>query len=809
MHELFNKFIFDSEVLDCEREGLNLSLANFSYCSNADIIDLIEGKERGSPGILTIMDDLVLVRRNGEEDQQLLAMLERTHGHGKTSSFKEKKRRTKQDKGEFEIIHFAGSVTYQIEGFIEKNKDTIHEDITQACGRYSSSQFLNGLFSEMLNGARPKRKRNTIGTKFRDDLTKLLSNISESEPSFIRCIKSNERSNVGIFESLYVLKQLRYTGITEVCRIRQRGFPVRLKFGDFLAQYMCLCESAEKKSIQLQESPKLQCERICSRLGDVSIYVGHTKIFLRKEEIEKLEMLKEEVRLKKAEIIQTLVVQFLNSLRGSKLRTCLLELKHAVNKRDVAKIDICLNVLEEIPIASASARIDEMKDEARDVRKEVALEEKEKQKLLKAVEEGDIEKVDALCESIHKLAAKWGDRNLPERLEVEQAKQLVREHCGVFTLKNAIDAGSLLPLYDALGDLKYSHHKCYRDAQMKCLDLEYDLKEELKVLANNNRISGITTLQEVDETSNEVDRIIDLLSKSPITSTATFVADIKRKISTRLRGKRMVFYIKYLHVSVRNRDPVGIEKYSTLLLELDETSDAITQLLNHAGELKRRCEEENAIKIRLDKALASGNYSEAQKICDYVDMRSNKLKDKDIKRRLNLFDARARIIELKTQKRENENITENNTHSSNNRLTESQTRDSSGVAMSTTPQNAYAPQLAPTELPDVHKMTMYRTSGRKRISSNSTNASQQGESTPSTPKSPRNNIVPSTSTPEEHYDSAQNLIAALVLKADLNSRMRQARYRMENKTKPQEKMKPIEAMETRQTRKRKGRCAIA
>ena len=41
-----------------------------------------------------------------------------------------------------------------------------------------------------------------------------------------------------------VLEQLRYSGMLETIRIRQIGFPVRLKFSQFAERYRCLVPGA-------------------------------------------------------------------------------------------------------------------------------------------------------------------------------------------------------------------------------------------------------------------------------------------------------------------------------------------------------------------------------------------------------------------------------------------------------------------------------------------------------------------------------------------------------------------------------------
>ena len=56
----------------------------------------------------------------------------------------------------FIIKHFAGDVTYNINGFLEKNKDTLFSDLI-ACMGSSTNHFISSLFPEVHQAASRKR----------------------------------------------------------------------------------------------------------------------------------------------------------------------------------------------------------------------------------------------------------------------------------------------------------------------------------------------------------------------------------------------------------------------------------------------------------------------------------------------------------------------------------------------------------------------------------------------------------------------------------------------------------------------------
>lgn len=105
-----------------------------------------------------------------------------------------------------------------------------------------------------------------------------------------RCIKPNLDKSSDSFNSGEVLRQLRYAGMMETIRIRREGYALREDHESFYNRFHLLLnpeEAAEGEGIS--HLVKVLSERLS--ITDADWQIGHTKIFLRRELANKLELL--------------------------------------------------------------------------------------------------------------------------------------------------------------------------------------------------------------------------------------------------------------------------------------------------------------------------------------------------------------------------------------------------------------------------------------------------------------------------------------------------------------------------------------
>jgi myosin-7 len=92
----------------------------------------------------------------------------------------------------FGLTHFASNVEYNIQGFLEKNRDTFSGDLMQLI-QTSKNQFLTGLFtSDMQIGSETRKRTPRLGAQFKRSLDALLATLNSRSPFFTRRIKPNE-----------------------------------------------------------------------------------------------------------------------------------------------------------------------------------------------------------------------------------------------------------------------------------------------------------------------------------------------------------------------------------------------------------------------------------------------------------------------------------------------------------------------------------------------------------------------------------------------------------------------------------------
>ena len=238
LQQFFNHHMFIVEQEEYARQGITWNFVDFGLDSQP-MIDLLE---RSSPvGILPCLDeDCVLPRASDKSFTSKVQQLCLSQNTGKFEIDK-----LKADKG-FILHHYAGKVEYSTEGWVEKNKDPLNENVTRLLAGTSEHSSLQELFVEYGERKVPSSGHvragifRTVAQKHRESLIQLMNQLGNTQPHFVRCIIPNNQKQPGLFVDRQVLEQLQCNGVLEGIRICRQGYPNRLTYADFWRLYSLL-----------------------------------------------------------------------------------------------------------------------------------------------------------------------------------------------------------------------------------------------------------------------------------------------------------------------------------------------------------------------------------------------------------------------------------------------------------------------------------------------------------------------------------------------------------------------------------------
>ncbi|KAF2972524.1 hypothetical protein GQX73_g1162 [Xylaria multiplex] len=140
--------------------------------------------------------------------------------------------------GNFIIKHYAGEVSYTVDGITDKNKDQLLKGV-QNLFQQSSNQFVHTLFPQQVDQNNRKQPP-TAGDRIRASANALVDTLMKCQPSYIRTIKPNENKSPTEYNVPNVLHQIKYLGLQENVRIRRAGFAYRQSYEKFVERFFLL-----------------------------------------------------------------------------------------------------------------------------------------------------------------------------------------------------------------------------------------------------------------------------------------------------------------------------------------------------------------------------------------------------------------------------------------------------------------------------------------------------------------------------------------------------------------------------------------
>ncbi|OMH86142.1 Myosin-2 [Zancudomyces culisetae] len=382
LQQHFNKHVFKLEQEEYQRE----QLANWTFIEFNDnqlCIELIEGRL----GVLSILDEES--RLPNGSDTKMLDKLYSNFAAGETSGAESRssvtlnasnsgfKIRTKPNdyfekprfqKPEFTIKHYALDVSYNAIGFLEKNRDTVTEEMLKVLDQtsygflktlvsipYDEQQVSTPTSATSTTASRSSVGRNvkdtapmlasskfglknktTLGSAFKKSLGELMTTIAGTETHYIRCIKPNDNKEAWQFDAQLVLAQLRACGVLETIRISCAGYPSRVTINDFIARYEMLANTHYTSDMQLRE---YVTQTVSTLIKDPNKFqIGLSKVFFRAGVLAQLENKRTEKLMRCATLIQKHVRRLITRKLYLRKRTAALTIQ-ALARRYISLVE--------------------------------------------------------------------------------------------------------------------------------------------------------------------------------------------------------------------------------------------------------------------------------------------------------------------------------------------------------------------------------------------------------------------------------------------------------------------------------------
>ena len=284
LQQFFNHYMFVLEQEEYAREQIEWQFIDFGK----DLQPTIDLIELPNPiGIFSCLDEDSVMPRATDQ-----SFTDKLHSLWDKKTPKYASARTRQG---FILTHYAAEVEYSTEGWLEKNKDPLNDNLTRLLAG-SRDEHIASLFSDCveesdeLYSPRSRVKKGlfrTVAQRHKEQLSTLMRQLHSTQPHFVRCILPNHKKKPKQFTAPLVLDQLRCNGVLEGIRIARTGFPNRLTFAEFRSRYEVLCEDMPKGYLGGQEAAKIMLDRL--KMDRAEYRVGLTKVFFRAGVLAELE----------------------------------------------------------------------------------------------------------------------------------------------------------------------------------------------------------------------------------------------------------------------------------------------------------------------------------------------------------------------------------------------------------------------------------------------------------------------------------------------------------------------------------------
>merc|ERR1719438_719104 len=234
-------------------------------------------------GILSIFEEETLFPKS--TDDSFCAKL---HENllGKCENFQKPSYKT-DPKAHFAVVHYAATVSYNLTGWLFKNKDPLNDTIVEMI-KNGTNPILPILFADHPGqpvevkkdaGAKKKGGGKTVTAFYKSQLEDLMKTLYATDPAFIRCVVPNTHKKPGEVDSGLVMHQYQCNGVLAGIAICRAGFPNKVVYPEFKERYNILAAAAVAKAKKDKDAAGAVMKTI--NLDPEKFRLGHTKVFFR------------------------------------------------------------------------------------------------------------------------------------------------------------------------------------------------------------------------------------------------------------------------------------------------------------------------------------------------------------------------------------------------------------------------------------------------------------------------------------------------------------------------------------------------
>merc|ERR1712180_382270 len=301
LQQFFNNHMFVVEQELYQSEGLDVAMQDFGMDLIACII-MFE-KPMGIWAILEEESNFPKATDKSFEDKIKAQHLGESANMAKAKS-------STDPNAHFAIIHYAGTVSYNVTGWLEKNKDPVNDTVVDVLKRGSCELMKLLWFDHPGQSAPPdegkkKKKKGggkTVSSVYLVQLADLMNTLNITEPHFIRCIVPNTHKKPLETETPLIMHQLKCNGVLEGIRVCMLGFPNRIRYADYKMRYMIL--GAQELATASNDKEGVTALMTKINFEAEKYRCGHTMVFFRAGALASLEEARDNIVLKLVRFLQ-------------------------------------------------------------------------------------------------------------------------------------------------------------------------------------------------------------------------------------------------------------------------------------------------------------------------------------------------------------------------------------------------------------------------------------------------------------------------------------------------------------------------